>query len=43
MQIGKQAGLKPYDLPLRNVFGAEIVNIQPADPPTDISSRETES
>lgn len=27
MQIGKRAGLKPYDLPLRNVFGEALLNV----------------
>lgn len=37
------AKTQPAVRSLRNVFGAEIVNIQPADTPKDISSRETES
>ncbi|MDX1413943.1 MAG: transketolase C-terminal domain-containing protein [Candidatus Promineifilaceae bacterium] len=32
MQIGKQAGLKPYDLPLRNVFGDALLNIATENP-----------
>jgi len=27
MQIGNRAGLKPYDLPLRNVFGDALLNV----------------
>jgi transketolase len=27
MEIGKQAGLKPYDQPLRNVFGDALLNV----------------
>ena len=27
MELGKQAGLKPYDLPLRNVFGEALLNV----------------
>ena len=27
MELGKQAGLKPYDLPLRNVFGDALLNV----------------
>ena len=32
MQIGKQAGLKPYDLPLRNVFGDALLNVATDNP-----------
>jgi DNA polymerase-3 subunit gamma/tau len=39
----EDARKQPAVRSLRNVFGAEIVNIQPANPPTDVSSRETES
>jgi DNA polymerase-3 subunit gamma/tau len=39
----EDARSQPAVRSLRNVFGAEIVNIQPANPPTDISTRETES
>ncbi len=27
MELGKKAGLKPYDLPLRNVFGDALLNV----------------
>lgn len=27
MELGKQAGLKPYELPLRNVFGEALLNV----------------
>ena len=27
MELGKQAGLKPYDLPLRNVFGEALLSV----------------
>jgi transketolase len=30
MQIGKQAGLRPYALPLRNVFGEALLNVATA-------------
>ena len=39
----EDARSQPAVRSLRNVFGAEIVNIQPANPTTDISTRETES
>ena len=32
MQIGKQAGLQPYDLPLRNVFGDALLNVATENP-----------
>jgi transketolase len=32
MQLGKQAGLKPYDLPLRNVFGDALLNVATENP-----------
>jgi transketolase len=32
MQIGKQAGLKPYDLPLRNVFGEALLKVATENP-----------
>lgn len=32
MQIGKQAGLQPYDLPLRNVFGEALLNVATDNP-----------
>jgi transketolase len=32
MQLGKQAGLKPYDLPLRNVFGEALLNVATENP-----------
>jgi transketolase len=32
MQLGKQAGLTPYDLPLRNVFGEALLNVATENP-----------
>ena len=32
MQLGKQAGLKPYKLPLRNVFGDALLNVATENP-----------
>ncbi len=32
MQLGKKAGLKPYDLPLRNVFGDALLNVATENP-----------
>ena len=32
MQLGKQAGLKPYDLPLRDVFGDALLNVATENP-----------
>ncbi len=32
MQLGKKAGLKPYDLPLRNVFGDALLNVATDNP-----------
>ncbi len=32
MQIGKEAGLTPYKLPLRNVFGEALLNVATDDP-----------
>ena len=32
MQLGKQAGLQPYDLPLRNVFGEALLNVATENP-----------
>ncbi len=32
MQIGKKAGLRPYDLPLRNVFGDALLNVATENP-----------
>ena len=32
MQLGKQAGLQPYDLPLRNVFGDALLNVATENP-----------
>ena len=32
MQLGKQAGLRPYDLPLRNVFGDALLNVATKNP-----------
>ncbi len=32
MQLGKKAGLKPYDLPLRNVFGDALLHVATENP-----------
>jgi transketolase len=32
MQLGKEAGLRPYDLPLRNVFGDALLNVATENP-----------
>jgi transketolase len=32
MQLGNQAGLQPYDLPLRNVFGEALLNVATDNP-----------
>ena len=32
MQLGKKAGLRPYDLPLRNVFGDALLNVATENP-----------
>lgn len=32
MQLGKKAGLKPYDLPLRNVFGDALLDVATDNP-----------
>ena len=32
MELGKQAGLRPYDLPLRNVFGDALLNVAAENP-----------
>ena len=32
MQLGKEAGLRPYDLPLRNVFGDALLNVATKNP-----------
>lgn len=32
MQLGKQAGLTPYELPLRNVFGEALLNVATENP-----------
>jgi transketolase len=32
MQLGKEAGLQPYDLPLRNVFGEALLNVASDNP-----------